>query len=95
MQCAFYPDHNDADTWYLEVFAVDASKGNAVRELREVTGCKTVVAFGDNYNDIPMLAAADYAVAAGTAPDEVRAAADDTTPSGMGVLDWIERHVRG
>ena len=95
VQCALYPDHQGADTWYLEVFAADASKGNAVRELREVTGCKTVVAFGDNYNDIPMLAAADYAVAAGTAPDEVRAAADDTTPSGMGVLDWIERHVRG
>lgn len=95
VQCAFYPDHNDADTWYLEVFAADASKGNAVQELREVTGCKTIVAFGDNYNDIPMLTAADHAVAIDTAPSEVRAAADDTTSSGMGVLDWIEEHTRG
>lgn len=95
VQCAFYPDHNGADTWYLEVFAADASKGNATRELREVTGCKTIVAFGDNYNDIPMLTAADHAVAIDTAPAEVRAAADDTTSSGMGVLDWIEKHVCG
>lgn len=95
VQCAFYLDHNDADTWYLEVFAADASKGNAVQELREVTGCKTIVAFGDNYNDIPMLTAADHAVAIDTAPSEVRAAADDTTSSGMGVLDWIEEHTRG
>ena len=95
VQCAFYPDHSDADTWYLEVFAADASKGNAVQELREVTGCKTIVAFGDNYNDIPMLTAADHAVAIDTAPAEVRAAADDTTSSGMGVLAWIEKHVCG
>ncbi len=95
VQCAFYPDHQGADTWYLEVFAADASKGNAVRELREVTGCKTIVAFGDNYNDIPMLAAADYAVAMETAPEEVRAAADDTASPGMGVLSWIEKHICG
>lgn len=94
VQCAFYPDHTDADTWYLEVFDASASKGNAVRELREETGCGTIVAFGDNYNDVPMLAGADYAVAVDSAPETVRAVANDTVACGMGVLDWIDRHTR-
>ena len=92
VQCTFYPDHQYPETWYLEVFAADASKGNAVRELREVTGCKTIVAFGDNYNDLPMLRAADYAVAMETAPEEVRAAADAVVEPGMGVLHFIKTH---
>ena len=35
-----------------------------------------VVAFGDNINDLPMLRAADVAVAVGNALPEVKAAAD-------------------
>lgn len=94
VRCTFYPDHQHPETWYLEVFSADASKGNAIRELREATGAKTIVAFGDNYNDLPMLNAADYAVAMETAPEEVRAAADAVARPGMGVLDFIEEHAR-
>lgn len=71
-----YPDIMLADTGILEVFAPGVSKAAAIRRMRENTGATRVVAFGDNLNDLPMLAEADVAVAVGNALPEVRAAAD-------------------
>lgn len=87
----FYRDSYAEDTWYLEAFSPDASKKNAVKKLREITGAKKIIAFGDNRNDIPMFEAADTAVAVETAVAEAKAAADETTPS---VIDWIEAYCK-
>ena len=84
-----YRDSYAPDTWYLEVFSPDASKKNAVKKLRRLTGAKTVIAFGDNRNDIPMFEEADIAVAVETAVEEAKAAADTTTSS---VVGWIETY---
>lgn len=93
VQCAFYPQGEWNGLWYLEIFSSSASKGNAIRDLREVTGRQVIVAFGDNFNDLPMFAEADVAVTVKTAAPDIRNAADDITTEGSGVLDWIEAHV--
>jgi hydroxymethylpyrimidine pyrophosphatase-like HAD family hydrolase len=92
-KCAFYPDHYRPGLWYLEVFAPTASKGTVIRRLREMTGAKTVVCFGDNGNDLPMFAECDYAFAVERAADAVKAAADAVIPGGMGVIEFIREHV--
>jgi hydroxymethylpyrimidine pyrophosphatase-like HAD family hydrolase len=91
-KCAFYPDHYRPGLWYLEVFAPTASKGTVIRRLREMTGAKTVVCFGDNGNDLPMFAESDYAFAAERAADAVKAAADAVIPGGMGIIEFIRDH---
>lgn len=92
-KCAFYPDHYRPGLWYLEVFAPTASKGTVIRRLREMTGAKTVVCFGDNGNDLPMFAESDYAFAVERAADAVKDAADAVIPGGMGVIEFIREHV--
>lgn len=71
-----YYDIFDHDVAHLELQAAGVSKAAAVLELKAALGVKRVVAFGDNLNDLPMLAVADCAVAVGNAFDEVKAKAD-------------------
>ena len=92
-KCALYPDNYREGLYYLEVFAPSASKGGVTKKLREITGAKTVVCFGDNGNDLPMFEESDYAFAVHRAPDHVKAAADGVVPSGMGVLEFIKNHI--
>ncbi|MBQ8185514.1 MAG: HAD hydrolase family protein [Clostridia bacterium] len=87
----YYRDSYAENTWYLEAFSPDASKKHATETLRTITGAETVIAFGDNRNDIPMFEAADHAVAAETAVEEAKAAADETTPT---VIGWIEAYCK-
>jgi len=93
VKCAFYHDHSCPDLWYLEVFAKTASKGNACRRLREITGVKTIVSFGDNANDLPMFAESDYAFAVERADENIKASADGVVPGGLGILSFIKDHV--
>jgi len=71
----FYQDIYGSDTANLEVFSPDVSKANAIRRLKERCGADRVVVFGDNINDLSMLAIADEAVAVGNALPEVKEAA--------------------
>lgn len=72
----FYHDMFGEETGIIEVFDCHATKANALKKLRDITGASRVVAFGDNINDIPMLLEADLAVAVENAVDEVKAVAD-------------------
>lgn len=71
-----YYDIFDRNTAHLEIFAAGVSKASAVLDLKQRIGADRLVVFGDNLNDLPMMAVADCAVAVGNAFEEVKTAAD-------------------
>ncbi|MBQ8922053.1 MAG: HAD-IIB family hydrolase [Oscillospiraceae bacterium] len=73
---AYYRDVYEPGIWYLEVTAPDASKYHGICRLKEITGAKTVVGFGDNHNDFPLFRACDVKIAVGNAAEELKAQAD-------------------
>lgn len=77
----------------VELTSALATKGHAARYIKELTGSHTLVTIGDYENDIPMLEMADIGAAVGSAPDNVKAAADIIVkPCCDGaVFDLIER----
>lgn len=64
---------------FLDIVSGEASKGIALKELREITKAKTVIAVGDNMNDISMLEEADVSFAVENAEKSVKAIADFVT----------------
>ena len=68
IKCCLYQDVYDEDTYFLEIYNKNASKKYALNWLKSYCNAQKTIAFGDNYNDIPMLTAADvsYAVSNGT-----------------------------
>ena len=81
--------------WWLEILSAEASKGNAVKFLRETYGYERIIGFGDNYNDLTMFKYCDVRVAVQNALDEIKAAADSICESHDedGVVKWIENHL--
>ena len=72
----YYHDTYGEEIALLEIFAEGSTKARAVRDLARAIGADRIVAFGDNLNDLPLLRAADVAVAVGNAVDEVKEVAD-------------------
>lgn len=72
---AFYKD-TYSPHWFLEVYASSASKANGAKEVRELTNCEKIVAFGDNFNDRLLFSAADECYAVQNAVDELKRLAD-------------------
>ncbi|QTF09297.1 pyridoxal phosphatase [Brenneria izadpanahii] len=62
----------------VDIAQTGNSKGNLLRRWVEEQGLamKEVIAFGDNFNDLSMLASAGLGVAMGNSADEVKAHAD-------------------
>ena len=60
--------------YYLEIFNIEASKGNAVKALCEYYGFSKdeVITIGDNFNDLSMLVYSGISVAMGNSPDEIK-----------------------
>ncbi len=92
--CLYADDYYSGDKWF-EVYSPEASKAQAVLQLRDLLGCEKVVVFGDGANDVSMFEAADEAYAVAGAVDELRARAtaviggnDDNA-----VVRWIEENV--
>lgn len=73
---SYYKDTYSPDMWLLEIFGPGVSKAAGIERLRRRLRADRVVAFGDNLNDIPMLQAADMAVAVGNSLPEVKEIAD-------------------
>lgn len=76
IRAQYYHDIFGPEVGILEAFADDATKANAVRRMADNLGADRVVCFGDNINDLPMMAVADVAVAVENALPEVKEAAD-------------------
>ena len=75
VSCAFYLNIYNG-LYCLEVYSARASKKNALLRLKEMLGCRELVVFGDNYNDVPMIEIADRSYAPANALEEIRAMAD-------------------
>lgn len=71
---SFYED-NASPLYYIEVFAPGVSKAAAVTELAAMTDADHLTVYGDNLNDLSMMAVADDAVAVANAKPEVIAKA--------------------
>ncbi len=86
--------YSDGDLWYMEIFSGSASKYNAVMFLRRAYGFDSVVAFGDNLNDLPLFEASDRCYAVANAKDAVKSQADGIigTNKDDGVVRWMEQH---
>lgn len=82
---------------FVEMLSPSCNKGAAVRLIAERYGIpmERVVAIGDSYNDLPFLEAAGFAIAMGSAPDELKALADAVVGDVEhdGVAEAIERYV--
>lgn len=64
------------DYWFVEAFSELAGKAQGLVRLKKLTGAARAVAFGDNFNDLDMLRAADLACAVSDAQPDILAAAD-------------------
>lgn len=71
-----YADPCSGGIGVLEVKAPGTSKADSVTRVAELTGANRIVVFGDNINDLSMMAVADLAVAVGNAVPQVLDAAD-------------------
>jgi len=60
---------------WLDVHHSDASKGGAIKTLKELLGLERVICFGDSDNDLSMFEAADESYAPANANAAIRAAA--------------------
>lgn len=58
--------------YWFEVMPKNATKANAVLQLKKLLGCDKIVAFGDGKNDISMFLAADECYAMSNAAPELK-----------------------
>ena len=84
---------------YIEFMNPQVSKGPALKALAIQTGISMnlVVAFGDGYNDMSMMAAAGFSIAMGNSVDELKECANYITGSNDddGVAQAVERLLLG
>ncbi|MDE5687139.1 MAG: Cof-type HAD-IIB family hydrolase [Paramuribaculum sp.] len=94
-----YHDTYNPSAGILEILAGGVSKAAAVLKLKEITGADKLTVFGDNLNDLSMMAVADTAVATANAVESVRDAADivigpNTEDSvALYILSQLEKHM--
>ena len=92
--CLYGEDYYSSDKW-LEIYSKEASKANAVLQLRAMLGCETTVVFGDGIKDIAMFESADEAYAVSGAVDALKERATSVIGSNDcdAVVRWIEANV--
>jgi len=80
---------------WLELMPKQASKSNAIKELKEMLGCDKLVTFGDGKNDIDMFEISDEAYAVENADWELKAIATGIIESNNndGVAKWLRENV--
>ncbi len=88
-------DTYDDMIWY-EIYDKNASKANAVLQVKELVKANELVCFGDNFNDVSMIKAADVGIAVENACEELKKIADETIESNNndGVVKFIDRRSR-
>lgn len=85
-------DTYDDMIWY-EIYDKSASKANAVLQVKELVKADDLICFGDNFNDISMIRAADIGVSVENACEELKKLSDFVIESNNndGVARFIDR----
>lgn len=83
---------------YMEFSPSDVNKGNGLKKLAGLLDIdlKDIVAIGDNFNDIPMLTCAGFAVTPQNAVPEAKACCNyitDSTNNNHAVAEFIEKFI--
>lgn len=83
------------ENYFLDIFSNKASKGIAIKELKQMVGADEVVAFGDNFNDIEMLKSADRSYVPENGIPEAKAVATNIVDSYSqdGIAKFIKKDV--
>ncbi len=79
----YYPDKSNEGYYFLEIYSAEASKANAVFELRKRLSLDRVAAFGNDKSDITMIDDADYGYAVANASEEIK----EMAPNFIGSCD--------
>lgn len=74
----------------MEVFRKDFSKWSGLESLKKTLGAKSVIAFGDDENDLEMLLMADHSVAMGHAPEKVKSSAKEVVQDYKELAQFLE-----
>ena len=91
--CIYQKEFYSGNQW-LEILPLQASKANAILQLKKHLNCNRVIAFGDGKNDISMFQISDECYAVENAVDELKEIATGIIPSNDqdGVAKWLEAH---
>lgn len=91
--CVFQVDIYTQEQW-LEIMPKEASKSNAIKQLKEYFGCEKAVVFGDGKNDIDMFEIADESYAVANAVEELKSIATAVIAGNNddGVARWLQEH---
>lgn len=87
----FYHDWYGPEITEIEAFPEGATKAKAIRRLASKVGADRIVVFGDNLNDLSMMAIADWSVAVSNAVDAAKEAADEVI--GSNSADSVARFI--
>ncbi|MDE1188087.1 MAG: HAD hydrolase family protein [Pantoea sp.] len=81
------------DIYFMNILSDQTSKSSAIDFLRDYLGANEVVAFGDNFNDLPMLMNADRCYVPENGIEEAKAIATEVIPScdADAVVRFIEK----
>ncbi len=91
--CVYQLDIYTGEQW-LEIMPKEATKSNAIKQLRTMLECDKLVVFGDGKNDIDMFQIADEAYAVENAHKELKKYATGIikTNDEDGVAKWLEEN---
>ncbi|MDO4432427.1 MAG: HAD family hydrolase [Aerococcaceae bacterium] len=88
--------HQSTST-YMEITAADATKAKGIEWILTQNGMSVsnAAAFGDGYNDVPMLSYVHHSVAMGNAPQDIQALCRYITATNNedGVAQWMENYL--
>lgn len=93
--CVFQVDIYTKEQW-LEIMPKEASKANAIQQLKARFGCDKLIVFGDGKNDMDMFEIADEAYAVENAVVELKSIATAVIESNSedGVAKWLNKHYK-
>lgn len=82
------------EEYWCEIMHKNATKANAIQQLKDILCCDKIISFGDAINDIPMFTISDESYAVKNAVPELKAVATNIVGGNNedGVAKWLENN---